>query len=86
LIRYVNNNDDVDDMLYQLTFDIRDIEKELFNAMIKHEKTISPMQEYIEIWLNKALIKITEPDQPNLVTIATKPPTKKSTENTPASK
>jgi hypothetical protein len=29
---------------------------------------VSPMQEYIELWLKKALIKITEPDQPKLVT------------------
>jgi hypothetical protein len=71
LIRYVNKNEDVEDMLHQLNFDIRDIEKELFNARIKHETTVSPMQEYIELWLKKALIKITELDQPKLVTTTT---------------
>jgi hypothetical protein len=35
LIHYVNKNEDVEDMLHQLSFDIRDIEKELFNASLR---------------------------------------------------
>jgi hypothetical protein len=86
LIRYVNKNDEVEDMLHQLSFDIRDIEKELFDAKIKHETTVSPMQEYIEVWLKKALIKIIEPDQPKLVTTAMEPPAENSTKSTPTRK
>jgi hypothetical protein len=86
LIHYVNKNDEVEDMLHQLNFDIRDIEKELFDAKIKHETMVSPMQEYIKVWLKKALIKIIEPDQPKLVTTAMEPLAKDSTKSTPTSK
>jgi hypothetical protein len=40
LFRYVNKIEDVEDMLHQLSFDIRDMEKELFNARIKHEMLV----------------------------------------------
>jgi hypothetical protein len=43
LIHYVNRNDEVEDTLHHLNFDIRDIEKELFNANIKHETMVVPM-------------------------------------------
>lgn len=76
LIHYVNKNDEVEDTLYQLSFDIRDIETELFNAKIKHETMVTPMQEYIEVWLKKALIKLTKPYQPKLVTNAMETPSK----------
>jgi hypothetical protein len=58
-IHYVNKNEDVEYPLNQISFDIRDIEKELFNIIIKHETMVSPTQEYIELWLKNALIKMT---------------------------
>ena len=86
MIFYVNRNEDVEDMLHQLNFNIKNIEKELFNARIKHETMVSPMQEYIELLLKNALIKIIDPDQQNLDTIAMKPPAKNSTRSTSTSK
>jgi len=62
------------------------MEKDFFNARIKHETMVSPMQEYIELWLKNALIKITKPNHQKLVTISMEPPTKKSTRSTPTSK
>jgi hypothetical protein len=43
LIHYANKNDEVEDTLHQLNFDTRDIDKELFNASIKHETMVAPM-------------------------------------------
>jgi hypothetical protein len=43
LICYVNKNEYVEDSLHQLSFYFKDIEKELFNANIKHETMVSPM-------------------------------------------
>jgi hypothetical protein len=86
LIHYVNKNKDVEDMLHQLNFNIKNIEKELFNARTKNETMVSPMHEYIESWLKNTLIMITESDQQNVVTTTTKPPAKQSTRITPTSK
>jgi hypothetical protein len=58
------------------------MEKELFNAIIKHETMVAPMQEYIELWLKNALIKIIDPDQQKLVIISTKISAKNSTRST----
>jgi hypothetical protein len=46
-----------------LGIDIREMENELFKINTKHEITVAPMREYIEEWLRKSLINITETDQ-----------------------
>jgi hypothetical protein len=59
----VNKNDDIKDTLHQLSLDIKELENELFETTTKYEIKVSPMREYIEQWLRKALVKITEMGQ-----------------------
>jgi hypothetical protein len=73
LIHYMNKNEGIEDTLHQLGFDFRDTENELFDARIKHETMVAPMQEYIELWLNNSLIKITKPNQQKVVTTIMEP-------------
>jgi hypothetical protein len=47
-------------MLHQLSFDLKDMENELFETKTRQEIMVSPMREYIEHWLRNALVKITE--------------------------
>jgi hypothetical protein len=51
------------------------MENELFEIKTKHEIMVAPMREYIEEWLRKSLIKITETDQHEVVTTIMPPPT-----------
>jgi hypothetical protein len=76
LVGYININDEVDDMLNQLGIDIREMENELFEIKTKHEIMVASMRElYIEEWLRKSLIKITERDQQETITTVIPPPT-----------
>jgi hypothetical protein len=63
LVNYANKNEDIEDMLRQLSFDLRDLEGILFDIKIRHEINVAPMKDYIEEWLKGALIKITEENQ-----------------------
>jgi hypothetical protein len=85
LIHYVNKNEDIEDTIHQLGFDFKDMENELFDTKIKHEIMVPPMQEYIEKWLNNALIKVTKPDHQEAVTTIRAPPTEQHTKETSAS-
>jgi hypothetical protein len=67
LVRYINKYDEVDDMFHQSRMDLREMENELFKIKTRHEITVAPMRKYIEDWLRKSLIKITEPDQQEMV-------------------
>jgi hypothetical protein len=57
LVRYINRNDEVDDTLHQSELDLREFESQLFEIKTKHEIIVAPLREYIEEWLNKALIE-----------------------------
>jgi hypothetical protein len=57
-----------------LSIDLREMENELFEIKTKHEIMVSPMREYIEEWLTKALVKITKTDQHEVVTVVMPPP------------
>jgi hypothetical protein len=46
-------NEDIEDVLSQLSFDLRDLEGILFNLKIIHEINVSPMKDYIEEWLSR---------------------------------
>jgi hypothetical protein len=61
LVGYINRNDEVDDTYHQSNMDMREFEIKLFEIKTRHEITVAPLREYIEEWLKKALIKITEP-------------------------
>jgi hypothetical protein len=47
LIRYININDEVDDMLHQLGMDLREMQNKLFKINTKNEIKMAPMREYI---------------------------------------
>jgi len=70
LVRYINRNDEVDDTLHQSNIDLREFENQLFEIKTKHEIIVAPLREYIEEWLKKALIRITElENQETVVTV-----------------
>jgi hypothetical protein len=73
LVRYNNKNDDIDDTLHQLGIYLREMENEMFEIKTKHEIMVAPMREYIEEWLRKSLINITETDQHEVVTTVMPP-------------
>jgi hypothetical protein len=85
LVNYVNKNEDIEDTLHQLSIDFRDLESTLFNINVRQEIIIVSMRDYIENWLKKSLIKITEEDQAKVVgtshVIATKENTKGTSPN-----
>jgi hypothetical protein len=74
----VNKNDDIEDTLHQLSMDFKDMENSLFDIKVRQEIIVAPMREYIENWLKKALIKITESDQEEAVATGQVVPTKES--------
>jgi hypothetical protein len=74
-------------MLHQSGMDLREMENELFEIKTRHEIMVAPMREYIEDWLRKSLIKITEPEQQEMVATVMPPqPQQASTKEAPPSK
>jgi len=61
LVWYINRNNEVDDTLHKAKLYLRGFENQLFQIKTKHEITVALLREYIEEWLKKVLIKITEP-------------------------
>jgi hypothetical protein len=82
LVNYVNKNEDIEDTLHQISIDYREIEDSLFDIRVKQEIIVTPMRDYIENWLKKDLIKITETDQEVVVTTGQRIPTKENTKGT----
>jgi succinate dehydrogenase flavin-adding protein (antitoxin of CptAB toxin-antitoxin module) len=60
LVEYTNKNEDIENILQNLSVDLREIEKELFNVKIKQEVIISPLRDFIQEWLNNSIAKISE--------------------------
>jgi hypothetical protein len=60
LVEYTNKNEDIETILQNLSIDHREIESELLNIKVKQEVIVSPLREYIQEWLNKSIIKISE--------------------------
>jgi hypothetical protein len=67
LVEYVNRNEDIEITLQQLSIDYREIEGTLFDIKVKQEVIVAPLRDYIEKWLESALIKITEDNQTKAV-------------------
>jgi hypothetical protein len=55
--------------------DLREKENEMFEIKTKHDIMVSPMREYIEKWLRKSFINITETDHHKAVTTVMPPTT-----------
>ena len=51
LVRYSNKNEDIEALLHQLLYDLRELEGMLFDINIRHEINVAPMKYYIEDWL-----------------------------------
>lgn len=49
--------------------DFQDLENLLFDIKVRKKITMASMRDYIEIWLKKALTKITEPNQEEVVVV-----------------
>ena len=60
LVEYTNKNEDIENILQNLSVDLREIERELFNVKIKQEVTIAPLREFILEWLNNSIARIFE--------------------------
>jgi hypothetical protein len=73
LVWYINRNDEVDDMLHQSEMDLMEFENQLFEIKMKHEIIVAPLREYIKEWLKKALIRITEPENQEIVVVVMPP-------------
>jgi hypothetical protein len=86
LIHHVNKNEDQVDINYQLGFELKDIEDELFDLNINHELMVAPLQEYIEQWLYNALVRITDPESQETITTVRTTPTKQNIKKTSTSK
>jgi hypothetical protein len=82
LVIYVNKNEDIEDMLHQLSIGFRDLQRTLFDIKVRQEIIIVPMRDYIENCLNQALIKITEEDEAEAVGIGHVTTAKENTQGT----
>ena len=69
LVQYINKNNEVDDTLHQQEIDLREFEIRLFENKTKHGIIVPPLREYIEKWLKKALIRITELENQEAITM-----------------
>jgi hypothetical protein len=48
LVEYTNKNENIENILQNLSVDLREIEKELFNVKIKQEVIVSPLRDFIQ--------------------------------------
>jgi hypothetical protein len=60
LVDFANRNEDIETTLQTISIDYREYENELFKIKVKQEVIVSSLQEYIEEWLKRDIIKITE--------------------------
>jgi hypothetical protein len=60
LVKYTNKNEDIENVLQNLSIILREIEKELFNINIKQEVTIAHLRDFIQEWMNTSIAKISE--------------------------
>jgi hypothetical protein len=60
LVEYTNKNEVIETILQNLSIDHRGIESEFLSIKVKEEIIVSPLRDYIQEWLNKAISKIAE--------------------------
>jgi hypothetical protein len=85
LVEYTNKNEDIENTLQNLSIDLREIEKELFNIKVKQEVIVAPLRDYIQEWLNNSIAKISEIPA-EAVTTGNQTATSKGTKETTTSK
>ena len=62
-------NQDIEEALWNIYIDIRDLEGALFNIKIRHEINVAPMKSYFEEWFKKAIDKLTNEEQEIVETV-----------------
>ena len=60
LVEYKNKNEDIENVLQNLSLDLREIEKEFFNVKIRQEVIVAPLRDFIQEWLNTSITKISK--------------------------
>jgi hypothetical protein len=60
LVEYTNTNEDIENVLQNLSVDLREIEREFFNVKIKQEVIVAPLRDFIQEWFNNSIAKIFE--------------------------
>jgi hypothetical protein len=59
LVDYSVQNEEIDQALRNLSIDLRELEKELFNIKIWNEINVAPLRSYIEEWVERELKQVT---------------------------
>jgi hypothetical protein len=59
LVDYFIKNQDIEESLWNILIDLRDLEGEIFNTKIRHEINVVPMRSYIEEWFKRVVEKLT---------------------------
>jgi hypothetical protein len=59
LVEYTNKNEDIENALKKLSIDLREIEKEFFNAKVK-QVIFTPLRDFIQEWLNNSNAEISQ--------------------------
>ena len=49
-------NQDIEEAIHGISYDLTDLEGELFNIKIRHEINVVPIKNYIEDWFKKVII------------------------------
>jgi hypothetical protein len=69
LVDYSIKNQYIEEALWNISIDLRDLEGELFNIKIWHEINVAPMRSYIEEWFKKVVDKLTDEGQRMVETV-----------------
>ena len=88
LAQYINKKYDIKDTFHESSIDLREMDNEIIEIKTKHKITVALMRDYIEEWLTQTLVKITETNQHEVVTMVIPPlaQQKPSTKNASSSK
>ena len=63
LVDYLVQNEEIDQDLRNLSIDLRELEKELFNVKFWNEINFTPLRSYIEEWVERELKQIIDKRQ-----------------------
>ena len=60
---YSTQNEEIEQALRNLSINLRELEKEIFNTKIWDEISVAPLRGYIEEWLQREIDKLTDKGQ-----------------------
>jgi hypothetical protein len=70
LVDYSIKNQDIEEALWNISIDLRNLEGELFNTKIWHEINVVPMKSYIKEWFKKVVDKLTDEGKTTVETVS----------------